>query len=392
MSAGRASLYVHVPFCAGACDYCDFYSIAVRPDDRRINLFIERLLADAEAVFARYAVRRVPTVYIGGGTPSLLGAAGIKDLLGALASLWKDFDETPAEITVEANPESADEAFLSACVDFGVTRVSLGVQSFNERSRRAEHRVGEGGAKSLRERLETAAREFPGAFSADIMTGLPYQSERVLLDDLETLVSCNPAHVSLYALTVEEGTPLSAGAVNEIPTGDEADRLWIRGRDFLAAAGFGQYEVSAFSRPGGESLHNLRYWRMESWLALGPAASATIIDDAAGTACRYTVQPDLALWLDRPRAAPPPVTEEYLDTLTLMKETFLMGFRTTDGPDAALFQRRFHCTIEQAAPATMAAWRERRLLRLDQAALAPGGLLFLNRFLRDCFEEIGLYI
>jgi oxygen-independent coproporphyrinogen-3 oxidase len=387
-----ASLYIHVPFCSAFCDYCDFYSAALEKDDPRPSRFVERALLDAGLLFEQHKTGRVPSVYIGGGTPSVLGDAGITRFLKGILPLLPG---KPDEFTVEVNPESADEAFLAACRENGVNRLSAGVQSFNEKSRRAVHRSGS--AASLPGQLALIARCFPGAFSADLLSGLPFQDEAALLRDIETTLSFNPVHVSLYQLAVEEGTPLAArvAAVGlreaGLPYGEEADRLWLLGRDALEKAGYAQYEVSNFSLPGKESRHNTRYWRMKNWLALGPGASGTLIDDSTGTGRRYTVRADADAWLGRgaeaPRA-PPPVTEEALDCPALMKETLLMGFRLAEGPDGALFRKRFGLEIEKIIPRTITAWRQRGLFREGRTALSKEGLLFLNPFLVDAFREI----
>jgi oxygen-independent coproporphyrinogen-3 oxidase len=327
-------------------------------------------------------------LYIGGGTPSVLGARGISRLLRGLISLLAG--KGPGEITVEANPESADRDFLSASLDGGVTRLSLGVQSFHEASRQVVHRTGDG--RLLPERLALVSEIFPGAFSADIISGLPFQDEKVLLTDLEKLLSYRPVHVSLYALTVEEGTPLATKSRKAIrhgrglPPPEEADRLWIRGRDFLEEAGYGQYEVSNFCLPGKESRHNIRYWRMENWLGLGPAASGTLINDREARGLRRAVVPDADLWLKGNTEELE--TEEALDTLTLAKETIMMGFRYINGPDTALFRRRFRTGLDAVIGRTMARWRERGLMRPDGAALTRAGLLLLDRFVVEAFEEI----
>jgi oxygen-independent coproporphyrinogen-3 oxidase len=383
-----SSLYIHVPFCAGFCDYCDFYSVTLEEDDPRPGLFVERALLDAEILFGQYEVDRVPAVYVGGGTPSVLGARAVTRLLKGIELLLPN---KPDEFTVEVNPESAGEAFLAAFRENGVNRLSVGVQSFYGPSRQAVHR--RGGAALLPGQLALIAAAFPRSFSADLISGLPFQDEAVLLRDVETLLAFEPAHVSLYALTVEEGTPLferaqGLRAGTGLPPAEEADRLWLAGRDALERSGYAQYEVSNFCLPGKRSVHNIRYWRMENWLALGPAASGTLINDTDGTGRRYTVAAGVDAWLTRDPDAPPPVTEESLDRLTLMKETLLMGFRFIEGPDEALFLRRFGRGIGKAIPGTIAAWRGRGLFRNDRAALTREGLLFLDPFLVDAFREL----
>ena len=385
----EASLYIHIPFCAGACDYCDFYSVPVPPPDplpagsRPEERFVQTLLLEAERLFEHYQPSCLPTLYIGGGTPSVLGAAGILRLLQGLSFLIGRYSPPPMEITIEANPESADEAFLEAAREGGATRLSLGVQSFHGPSRRAVNRAASRAQDEslLHRRLALAAEYFPAAFSADLISGLPFQTEKVLLDDIDSLLAYKPVHVSFYALTLEPETPLANARPSFLPAPDEADRLWLCGRDALEKSGRGQYEVSNFCLEGKESRHNIRYWLMQNWLALGPAASGTLIDDSSGTGLRYTFPEDLDAWLTEK-------VIDALDTLTLIKETFLMGFRYTEGPDENLFRRRFHRSIAACIPKTFGSWQERGLLRKDKTALTKDGLLFLDSFLLDAFKEL----
>jgi oxygen-independent coproporphyrinogen-3 oxidase len=279
------------------------------------------------------------------------------------------FSPPPIEVTVEANPESADEAFLSALREEGVTRLSLGVQTFYGPSRKAVHRAGD----VLPGRLALAAAYFPDAFSVDLMSGLPFQNKSVLLDDIAGAASYKPAHISLYALSGKKAAGLGR---------DEADECWLCGRDALEKSGYLQYEVSNFCLPGMECKHNIRYWRMFNWLALGPAASATIIHENTGTGFRFTFPSDADNWLER--------AEEQLDSLTLIKETFLMGFRYLEGPDEDSFLRRFKKNIEDLIPKTLSAWRGRGLLCKDKCALTKEGLLFLDPFLLDALKELDL--
>jgi oxygen-independent coproporphyrinogen-3 oxidase len=354
------------------------------------------LLADVREQLEFFEADQVPTVFVGGGTPSVLGASRMERLLGGLAVLLAR--RGVGEFTVEANPESADEDFLRSCRDGGVNRISLGVQSFHEPSRRAVHRVGEGSL--LAERLELVSRYFPGAFSVDLMAGLPFQNESILLRDIKRVLDFEPGHISLYSLTVEPGTPLernSAGA--SLPPGDEADAVWLAGRDALEAAGFEQYEVSNFARPGRQCAHNVRYWRMENWLGAGPAASGTVVAEGAAppSGRRYTYAADITGYLSDPgpnqRFALSAHVEE-LDRDALIRESLLMGFRYREGPDPAIFCRRFSRSIEDCIPQTIARWRERGFFAVRPGLpgnLAPSreGLLFLDGFLRDAFAELG---
>jgi oxygen-independent coproporphyrinogen-3 oxidase len=352
-------------------------------------LFISRLLGDVEELFRRAPPLAVPTLYIGGGTPTVLGAEGIAKLLGGLGDLFgKAGPAWPGEVTLEANPESTDRALLEAARAGGLTRISLGVQSFHGPGRRALHR--RGAVSRLEEKLALVSAYYPRSFSADLMAGLPLGTEEVLRRDIEKLLRFEPGHVSFYSLTIEEGTPLGKALERGtgpagLPGQDEADRLWILGRDALERAGYGQYEVSNFALPGKECRHNIRYWRMENWLGLGPAASGTLID--RGRARRFTVKPDLDRWLERKPGEAPWELEE-IGGPALMKESLLMGFRYREGPDPALFAARFGHRVEEAIPRTLETWRKRGLLRRDKNAMTGAGLLLLDRFLVEAFEEL----
>ena len=377
-----ASLYLHIPFCVSKCAYCDFYSIPCRRDDPRLDTLVEHLLDHAGRWIHDFGVKRVPTLYIGGGTPSLLGVARIARLLSGLGRLWQ---EAPHELTVEVNPESLDEAFLMACRNNGVTRISLGAQSFHEPSRAAVCRAGS--AALTLEGLDLLQRVFGTAFSADLITGLPFQDETILLKDIKTLLAYQPAHISLYALTLEPDTPLAhmARTANKplLPAPDLADALYLAGRDALEQAGYSQYEVSNFALDNKRGAHNIRYWRMQNWLGLGPAASSTIIDDDSGTGIRYTWECDIDAYL----AGSAPLVER-LDQLTLMKETLLMGFRYIEGPDLALFQKRFGKPLSASIPRSLAAWQRLLVSSPTRCALNKDGLLLLDRFLLDIFAEL----
>ena len=404
----HSSLYIHVPFCAGACDYCDFYSIAIDPVTGRnvdgsggakgyLDAYVERLLEDAEEIFRVFPVEYVPSVYIGGGTPSILGADRIKKILAGIKSILSALPGQsgailPVEITVEANPESVDEKFLDACRNGEVTRISAGVQSFYEFSRIAVHRVGDLSSRQIEKRLELISSYYPGSFSVDLIAGLPLQNEAQFLDDIKRVMAFDPGHISLYTLIVEENTPLARrirsksrtdASVYRINT-EETDSMWLSGRDYLINAGLQQYEVSNFAKTGKQSLHNIRYWRMENWLGLGPGASGTVIDDETGTGRRYTVIPDVDQWL----AKKPSVQEEFLDRQVLIKESLLMGFRYTIGPDPVLFRKRFGIELADLIPQTLENWRKKGYMKPDALALNPNGLLFLNRFLIEAFKEL----
>jgi oxygen-independent coproporphyrinogen-3 oxidase len=322
-----------------------------------------------------------------------------------LAGLWALFNKLaspPFEFTIEANPESATEAFLNACREGGATRISLGVQSFHEPSRLAVRRPGS--LKQLDESLSLAAKYFPNAFSADLITDLPFHTNKIIANDIKQLLAYNPAHVSLYSLALDPQTPLgkkassssqaagsqAAGPEQMLLPGDEADALWISGRDLLESSGFWQYEISNFARPHKTCAHNIRYWQMDNWLGAGPASSGTIVNDETGRGKRHTYPSDVQTYLAMP---PPRIKAAFCEELSrsdLAKETLLMGFRYCEGPDAQRYKTRFGRSIEDSIPETIARWKERGFFAAGLNTLAPSrsGLLFLNGFLRDAFDEL----
>jgi oxygen-independent coproporphyrinogen-3 oxidase len=365
-------LYIHIPFCAAFCDYCDFYSIKTKDlNSDYIDNFLNALIADINSQIEFFAVKNIPTVYIGGGTPSVLGTK-ISRLFDALKKI-KGF--SPCEFTVEANPESVSEEFLAVCRDGGVNRLSLGVQTFNEQSRCAINR--QGSHNILNERIALVKNYFPGSLCIDLITGLPYQNEKIVLEDIKRILDYEPSHISLYSLSVEANTPLKEKIKTKtviLPTKDTADSLWLSGRDALIKNSFQHYEVSNFALDGKKSLHNIRYWQMQSWLGAGPSASGTIVNEKSKTAKRFTYNPDVDAYIDSPRIKSA-VCEE-IDTETLLKDSLLMGFRYIEGPNASWFKDCFGISVEECIPKTLNRWKEK-----DR-------MLFLNSFLCDAFEEL----
>ncbi|MCL1813582.1 MAG: radical SAM family heme chaperone HemW [Treponema sp.] len=404
MATPEFSLYLHIPFCTEKCDYCDFYSVPVNNAgrDRLLAGYTEALLWETEQrlkemVPESTASVYVPSVYIGGGTPSLLGDTGIARLLKGIKTLIG----LPEEITVEANPETADPLFLRSCAENGVTRLSLGIQSFNENLLKAAGRQGyQAGCntelhdKAILKNLYEAKTIFGKSLSLDLMSGIPGQNEEMLLNDIEKALSCEPGHISLYALTIEEGTPLALRSKNNKActnyskkslSEEQSDRLWLLGRDTLKKAGYEHYEISNFAlSPAYRSIHNIRYWRMENWLGIGPAASGTIIN-GDGTGRRFSYSNDVEHFCSafQSRTRPGFLTED-LDINTLLKETLLMGYRYREGPDPVLFARRFGKTIEETIPTTLLKWQKIAANESIQETI----MNYLNPFLLDAFLEL----
>ena len=267
------SLYVHVPFCADKCLYCDFYSVPRHSVPYELQTAVVRETIRQARVFLALLPRgaRPRTIFMGGGTPSALP----RDLLRELLDAFKDAGGS--EWTLEANPESLDDAFLDICRASGATRLSVGIQSLQDEQLRLLKRPAT--RRVTLEALQRVARRWKGELSVDYITGIPRQTVRQVSEDLAILKEFGPGHFSLYQLTCEPETEL-AGLVAqgriELNAPDLDEELWFTGKETLEASGFSHYEISNFCLPGKECRHNLRYWRMEPYLGVGPAAVSTL--------------------------------------------------------------------------------------------------------------------
>ena len=270
MTANRPNvgLYVHIPFCAAKCSYCDFYSLAHRED--KMDDYCAALTAHLREVAPRMAGQQVDTVYFGGGTPSYLGP---KRLAALLKTIRKSYRLTAdAEITLEANPDSAgDVKALKMLRKAGFNRLSLGAQAMDDDMLRAIGRIHT--AAQVQEAVSATRSAGFDNVSIDLMYGLPGQTMEHWQRTLESAIALGTEHVSAYGLKVEEGTPLWQRRDSADLPDDEAQAdMYLWAVEALWLAGYRQYEISNFARPGRESRHNLRYWRMAPYAGFGPGA------------------------------------------------------------------------------------------------------------------------
>jgi oxygen-independent coproporphyrinogen-3 oxidase len=331
-----------VPFCERVCPYCDFAVVAARrlsrADEERYGA---ALLAELAGRVPAFAGRTLETVYFGGGTPALLAPASIERLLAAVRAA---FAGEPGEVTLEANPSTLEADRLAAFRAAGVDRLSLGVQSFDDTTLRRlgrAHRASESHAVLAAARAAGFAR-----LSLDLIVGAPGQSLADVEHDLAAAVAAEPEHVSVYALTLETGTPFAraAGAGKlAVPDDDLVAEMLLAVEARLASAGLERYEVSSFARPGCEARHNQRYWRRQPVLALGVGAHSTEPASAdAPFGARSANERVLAAWLTRIEAgrfAPP--EREVLGAATARGEAAFLALRTREGLRAERFAAEF---------------------------------------------------
>lgn len=266
--ADKLGIYIHIPFCRSKCDYCDFYSLAGRDD--RMDQYQKALLSHIKETAPLAQDFPVDTIYIGGGTPSYYGAKRLKELLGVIRKLYKV--EKDAEVTVECNPDSVDVKSLKILRKAGVNRLSMGMQSANACELERIHRIHT--PQQVNEAATAARKAGFTNLSLDLIYGLPGQTMDSWKATVEHALSHIPQHLSCYGLKVEEGTPLAARvAQGEVLPDDDQQAdlyLWTVGR--LERAGYPQYEISNFAKPGFASRHNLRYWLTQPYIGFGPGA------------------------------------------------------------------------------------------------------------------------
>ncbi|MBA0166851.1 radical SAM family heme chaperone HemW [Pectobacterium sp. CFBP8739] len=260
------SLYIHIPWCVQKCPYCDFNSHALKGDVPHQE-YVDHLLADLDADLPLASGRELHSIFIGGGTPSLLSAEAMQALLDGVRAR---IPLTPdAEITMEANPGTVEADRFSGYQRAGINRISIGVQSFDPQKLTRLGRIhGPGEAKRA---AHLATGLGLRSFNLDLMHGLPDQSLDEALDDLRQAIALNPPHLSWYQLTIEPNTLFSSRP----PTLPDDDALWDiyeQGHALLSAAGYQQYETSAYAKPGYQCQHNLNYWRFGDYLGIGCGA------------------------------------------------------------------------------------------------------------------------
>lgn len=339
------SLYVHVPFCVSKCAYCDFYSVAADQvsDPRVAGRFVDAVLRELDRPGISALLRDVPTLYFGGGTPTLLGDGLVDLLVGVRERVGLRPD---AEVTVETNPETTDPELVAHLVSLGVNRFSVGVQSFDDRVLRTLGRCHNAG----RAAAACSAIVRSGADSSiDLMCGVPGQTMDSWRETLERAAMTGATHASVYPLTVEDGTPLAAtiaeGAVSAVDP-DVAAEMMIVASEVLGRYGIERYEVANYATPGHESKHNLGYWTGRAYLGLGPAAASmlplgvyrvsglAVADgavpvEASGGRVRFTLGRDLAAFVrDGLHAAS---EAEYLSPPEVAREDVMLGLRLVRG-------------------------------------------------------------
>ena len=274
------SLYVHIPWCVQKCPYCDFNSHALKHDIPE-QAYIARLLDDLRADLDWVQGRELTSIFIGGGTPSLFSAQAIATLLDKIAQLIPL--AKACEITLEANPGTFETERFAGFIDAGVNRLSVGVQSLNVEHLQTLGRIHD--PEQARQAARHANHLSLTSFNLDLMHGLPDQTVAGAMHDLAGIIALNPPHISWYQLTIEPNTAF-ASRPPQLPVEDVLWEIQEEGHAQLVAAGYQQYEVSAYAKPGHQSTHNRNYWTFGDYLGIGCGAHSKITLPASGQIIR----------------------------------------------------------------------------------------------------------
>jgi oxygen-independent coproporphyrinogen-3 oxidase len=329
-------LYIHVPFCRKKCSYCDFYSLT---DQQQSHA---GYLAGLQQELSAYQGMTVDTVFLGGGTPSLLAASEVSAVLSAVSRYLHLAPN--AEISMEMNPGAVSRAYLAGCAMAGITRLSLGVQSFSPQLLQQLSRIHT--ADEAIQAVNWAETVGFAHVNLDLIYGIPGQTMEHWQQTLQVACGLPVDHLSLYALEVHAETPLGRGVASgqsKLPNEDLVADMYQLARELLPGQGFAQYEISNFARAGGACRHNLNYWQNGEYIGIGPAACSYLRGE------RYCDAPDYPAWSEALLCGEqPPRQKERLSLRESMVETMILGLRLTAGVDEQSFSERYGQTIRQA--------------------------------------------
>lgn len=362
--------YLHVPFCSSSCDFCGFYQI--QSDRKGILSYIEG--ARREAALLQLQGRRAETFFWGGGTPGLLPA---QDMAAVAEALFAAFGRPAREWTVEMAPSSVKADKLQALRDLGVTRISMGAQSLDERTLEA---LGRQHARKQVLKAYELIRSFGfPSVNLDLIFAIPGQAEEAWRADLRETLALEPDHISTYCLTFEEDTALyiklQQGKVSRDP--DREASFYRATWEETAAAGFAQYEISNYAKPGHECIHNVNTWRMQEWVGIGPSAASQFGGERGANV------PDLGRWLAGVDAGRRAELDRFeLSPQLLLEDSLIFGLRMNEGVDLSALERRFavaappevRAMLDRLCEEGMAAPRGGRVCLTDEGKLVADAI------------------
>ena len=372
------SSYIHIPFCEHICYYCDFNKVFY--EGQPVDEYLEKLDLEMKLWLEKYPQQQTPTIYIGGGTPTSLNDTQLRNLL---TSVTKYFDVTTTkEFTIEANPGDLTENKLHIMQEFGVNRLSMGVQTFNDRLLKKigrKHTV-----KDVDDTLNFLAKNHFDNVSIDLIYALPGQTQQDFDETLKQALSYDLPHYSMYSLILENKTMfmnwVRKGRL-ELPSQEEEAGMFALAMDAMRQKGYEQYEVSNFAKPGFQSQHNLVYWNNEYYFGFGAGASGYV------DKVRYKNHGPIQHYLNPLRNQQLPIlSEESLDQKARMEEEMFLGLRKAQGVSIARFNEKFGVDFHQIYGEVLPSLIEKGWLNItedDYIQLTQEGLFLGN----EVFEE-----
>lgn len=358
------NVYIHIPFCKSKCNYCSFVSFP------SLSLKDEYLAALTSQIKAEYKDESLKTLYLGGGTPSLLAVDDIQSLL-SLFNL-----EIAAEITVEVNPDSVDFDFLQGLKNLGVTRLSVGSQTFSDKILKKIGR--RHNSEQIKMAVDLAKKAGFENISLDLIYGLPNQDLPGFESDLKTAVSLDVQHISLYGLKIEEGCNFFNNVPENMADLDLQADMYLKAIEILEEAGFEHYEISNFSLPNSNSRHNLNYWENNSYYGFGCAASGYL----AGV--RYSNCDDIDDYIKNPLLK---ISEQKLSYQEILEEAIFLGFRKKTGINIAEINEKFGIDFNKKYSKILEKYTEFFIKTQNGWALSIEGFLISNEILSEFIAD-----
>lgn len=375
-------LYIHIPFCVKKCEYCDFLSWNAGEEERQ--QYVAALLSEIESYREFAKGYRVSTIFIGGGTPSVLLPKQMEDILQKIYEIF-ELERRP-EITVEVNPGTVDEEKLQCYKENGVNRLSMGLQSVKDEKLRLLGRIHT--YQEFVESYELARKAGFDNISIDLISSVPGQTLQEWKEELETAAAQNPEHISVYQLIIEEGTPFYEKYAEHpelLPDEETSREIYLWTGKFLKEAGYEQYEISNYAKPGKESRHNLKYWERGDYLGLGLGAASMVRN------IRMSNTKDMRTYLercDKPKTMREDV--QFLEEPRQMEEFMFLGLRKTRGVSKKEFERIFGREMDMVYEKALHKCLENGMLleHKDRIFLSEEGTLLSNMVLSEFLFDL----
>lgn len=370
------SLYVHTPWCVKKCPYCDFNSHEIKQELNEKN-YLQALLIDVEKDLPRVWGRRIQSIFIGGGTPSVLSPDFYNQLFSSLRALLQISGN--AEITMEANPGTVDAKYFKYYREAGINRLSMGIQSFNDVHLKSLGRIHDG--KQASEAIDTACAAGFENINLDLMFGLPLQSVEQAEKDLSHAVCFKPEHLSYYQLTIEPNTFFHAHKP-DLPDDDTSWEIQKQAWGILKENGYSHYEVSAYAKPGKQCTHNINYWEFGDYLGIGAGAHSKLTDVNKKSIYRYVKEKHPRNYMENVSSDTRVISEQSLSMKELPLEFLMNAFRLNNGFSVQLFSERTGLPISIIEQPLSKA-ESQQLISWDINRIEPTekGRLFLNNLL-----------